>query len=223
MNQGPRWAHIGLGADHTCATRANGTLWCWGLNGSGQLGIGNHTGQDRPRQVTTPAAGGWASVTAGDEHTCATRTGGTLWCWGFADYGQLGLTGGDGGDVVDLPQQVTFPAPGGWATVTADSGHTCAIRADGTLWCWGGGQGRPQQVTGCAHPPASTSATATRLPPGRTRPSPRRHHGTRPRARRPPALRRPSSRAEQSALPLVSVAGQETPPAARSSTPRSPS
>ena len=85
MNQGPRWAHIGLGADHTCATRANGTLWCWGLNGSGQLGIGNHTGQDRPRQVTTPAAGGWASVTAGDDFTCATRTGGTLWCWGFAD------------------------------------------------------------------------------------------------------------------------------------------
>ena len=74
MNHGPQWAHIGLGADHNCATHASGTLWCWGLNGSGQLGIGNHTGQDRPRQVTTPAAGGWASVTAGYSHTCATRT-----------------------------------------------------------------------------------------------------------------------------------------------------
>ena len=115
MNQGPRWAHIGLGADHTCATRANGTLWCWGLNGSGQLGIGNHTGQDRPRQVTTPAAGGWASVTAGDYFTCATRTGGTLWCWGDNGTGQLGI-----GNFTnqDLPRQVTTPVPGGWASVS---------------------------------------------------------------------------------------------------------
>ena len=38
--------------EHTCATRADGTLWCWGKNDSGELGIGGDTDQELPRQVT---------------------------------------------------------------------------------------------------------------------------------------------------------------------------
>ena len=51
-----------------------------------------------------PGTGGWTPVTAGDDHTCATHTGGTLWCWGDNESGQLGI-----GNNVDqnLPQQVT--------------------------------------------------------------------------------------------------------------------
>ena len=128
------WASISARGIHTCATRAGGTLWCWGDNASGELGTGNQTGQDRPRQVTTPARGGWASVTAGDSHTCAIRTGGTLWCWGDNSSGELG-TGDTNGQV--RPRQVTTPAPGGWARITAGMGYTCATRADATLWCWG--------------------------------------------------------------------------------------
>jgi alpha-tubulin suppressor-like RCC1 family protein len=127
------WVSVTAGEVHTCAVRAGGTLWCWGDNSDGQLGIGNFTGQDRPRQVTSPAPGGWDSVTAGNYHTCAIRTGGTLWCWGWNPYDQLG-TGYDGSQ--DLPQPVTALAPG-WVSVTAGYGHTCAIRTGGTLWCWG--------------------------------------------------------------------------------------
>ncbi len=128
------WASVTAGRDDTCAIRSDGTLWCWGRNETGQLGIGNQNNQNLPRQVTTPAPGGWASVTAGGDYTCATRTGGTLWCWGFGDDGQLG-TG-----VVDaqvLPLQVTTPAPGGWASVTAGGDHTCAIRTNHARRCWG--------------------------------------------------------------------------------------
>ena len=85
------WAHIAAGAYHTCGIRADGTLWCWGDSSSGELGIGSHTGKNRPRQVTTPAPGGWATVTTGAFHTCATRTDGTLWCWGWNITGQLGI------------------------------------------------------------------------------------------------------------------------------------
>jgi len=143
MNHGPHWVHLAAGGGHTCATRANGTLWCWGNNTAGFLvigqgAVGKDTNPSRPRQVTTPAPGGWASVSAGQAHTCATRAGGTLWCWGFADYGQLGLTAtGSGGDVEVLPRQVTSPAPGGWAGVTTGYDHTCATRTGGALWCWG--------------------------------------------------------------------------------------
>jgi len=46
------WATVSAGGDHACATRTNRTLWCWGVNTFGQLGLGNTTTQTRPKQVT---------------------------------------------------------------------------------------------------------------------------------------------------------------------------
>jgi alpha-tubulin suppressor-like RCC1 family protein len=128
------WASVSAGENHTCAVRADATLWCWGANFHGQLGTGSTTGNDVPQQVTSPAADGWASVSAGGQDTCALRSDGTLWCWGASINGALGL-----GTTTDqnLPQQVTAPATTGWASVSVGGGHTCAIRADATLWCWG--------------------------------------------------------------------------------------
>ena len=128
------WNSITAGGDHPCATRSDGTLWCWGYNHFGQLGIGNTISQDLPQQVTTPASTGWTSAAAGAYHTCAARSDGTLWCWGYNGVGQLGI-----GNTTsqDLPQQVTSPAADGWASVTAGYQHTCAARSDTTLWCWG--------------------------------------------------------------------------------------
>ncbi len=98
------WASVTAGEFQACATRTGGALWCWGANIAGELGIGNDTDQDLPQQVTSPAPGGWADATSGDEQTCATRTGGTLWCWGANLYGQLGI--GNQTDQ-DRPRQVT--------------------------------------------------------------------------------------------------------------------
>ena len=128
------WASVTAGYYHSCATRSDTTLWCWGRNNDGQLGIGNTTNVGRPHQVTTPAATGWATVTGGHYHTCATRTDTTLWCWGRNNKGQLGTGTGISGD---LPQQVTGPEATGWATVATGGFHTCATRTDTTLWCWG--------------------------------------------------------------------------------------
>jgi alpha-tubulin suppressor-like RCC1 family protein len=130
------WATVSAGAFHTCATRTDGTLWCWGDNGAGRLGIGNTVAQELPQQVTTPAATGWATVTAGGAHTCATRTDTTLWCWGSNLTGQLGI-GSSTVTSEHLPQQVTTPSATGWAAVTAGDSHTCATQTDQTLWCWG--------------------------------------------------------------------------------------
>ncbi len=119
------WASVTGGASH-CATRTDGTLWCWGDNEYGQLGIGSYHDQDRPQQVTSPGSTGWASVSRGGVHTCATRTDGTLWCWGDNDTGQLGI--GSSAFTKDLPQQVSLPGSAGWASVTAGSSYTCATR-----------------------------------------------------------------------------------------------
>ena len=52
MSSGAPWAHIAAGEYYLCGIRTGGTLWCWGDNGNGQLGLGNHTDHDRPQQVT---------------------------------------------------------------------------------------------------------------------------------------------------------------------------
>ncbi len=125
------WTEVGAGDGyHTCGVRTDHTLWCWGYNGQGQLGVGNTTGRTVPTRVGSDTD--WAHVIAGHRHTCATRTDHTLWCWGHNDYGQLGL-----GDTVT----VTIPTEVGtgtdWELVGAGDRHTCAIRTDQTLWCWG--------------------------------------------------------------------------------------
>jgi Regulator of chromosome condensation (RCC1) repeat len=52
MSPGAPWTQIAAGAFHTCGIRTGGTLWCWGDNYYGKLGMGSHAAQDRPRQVT---------------------------------------------------------------------------------------------------------------------------------------------------------------------------
>ena len=118
------------GGNSACAIQTGGTLWCWGYNGYGQLGLGNETTEQLPTRVGTGTT--WASVSGGDTWACAIRTDGTLWCWGDNNYGQLGT-----GDKTNrlTPTQVGTAAT--WKAVSAGAGNTCAIRTGGTLWCWG--------------------------------------------------------------------------------------
>jgi alpha-tubulin suppressor-like RCC1 family protein len=126
------WAAVTAGGDHTCAVKTDHTLWCWGLNNDDQLGDGNATESPVPVQVSGHAAD-WAAVTAGGIHTCAVKTDHTLWCWGDNTYGQVG----DGSTTTrTVPVQVSGHAAD-WAAVTAGLFHTCAVKTDGTLWCWG--------------------------------------------------------------------------------------
>ena len=80
---------VSAGEFHTCAVHGDHTLWCWGDNGNGQLGDGTTNGSDVPVQETT-AASDWAAVTSGYAHTCAIKTTGAVWCWGYNGDGQLG-------------------------------------------------------------------------------------------------------------------------------------
>lgn len=131
------WAGISVGGDQTCALRRDGRLFCWGSDAVGQLGDG---GTDTDQSVPVEVAGDrtdWANVSAGEGHTCARRTTGRLFCWGRDDHGQRG-DGGGVGPSAGTPVQVT----GGrtdWIKVTAGGAHTCAVRRDGRLFCWGFG------------------------------------------------------------------------------------
>jgi alpha-tubulin suppressor-like RCC1 family protein len=78
-------------ANHACAVKQDRTLWCWGLDEYGELGVASpKSGQvDSPVGVTALGAH-VVAVGAGAFHTCALTDDGTLWCWGRNDHGQLG-------------------------------------------------------------------------------------------------------------------------------------
>ena len=128
------WTAVSAGPNHTCARRATGRLYCWGVDAAGQLGNGLPN-LDRPAPV--PVAGGvtnWTAVSAGRYHTCARRATGQLYCWGFDGEGQLGNGGPNAGR--SSPGLVAGGATN-WTAVTAGHRHTCARRATGRLYCWG--------------------------------------------------------------------------------------
>ena len=153
-------AEVAAGVGHTCARKTDGTLWCWGLNFQGQLGDG--TTGDKSSPVQVGALGTLvAEIAAGNLHTCARKTDGTLWCWGNNDHGQLG-----DGTSKSKSSPVQVGALGTLvAEVAAGGNHTCARKTDGTLWCWGtDGTGNtdvlPMQVDGAARAAARAAAQA---------------------------------------------------------------
>ncbi len=84
------WTTVTAGLSHTCARRATGRLYCWGHDESGQLGT---SGPNADRTTPAPVAGSatnWTALTTGDDHTCARRATGRLYCWGSDESGQLG-------------------------------------------------------------------------------------------------------------------------------------
>jgi alpha-tubulin suppressor-like RCC1 family protein len=143
---------VAAGARHTCARKADGTLWCWGYNSRGEIGNGTTSYQLSPALVT--ALGDQVvQVSAGGETTCARKADLTLWCWGDNFFGQLG----DGTtDSASSPVQVAALGNG---VVEVSAGlHTCARKADGTMWCWGqNSAGELGDGTGCPPSPSLPS------------------------------------------------------------------
>jgi alpha-tubulin suppressor-like RCC1 family protein len=125
---------LAAGSNHTCALLSESqVLKCWGQNKNGQLG--NGTKVDSAGAVYVEGVEGlrFASLTAGDRHTCASTLNGNVLCWGFNQYGQLG----DGtNEISTLPVEV-LNIDKEIAVVTAGFYHTCGLTFDGIVNCWG--------------------------------------------------------------------------------------
>lgn len=125
-------ASMSVGSNHVCALRKDGSVACWGMNSYGQLGDG--TTNDSARPVELIGLTGIATISAGGNHTCALRQDGSVTCWGLDLDGQLG----DG--AVYTLQRLTPVEVSGLTDATAISAggnHTCALRRDGSVACWG--------------------------------------------------------------------------------------
>ena len=99
-------AQVAAGHYHSCARRNDGTVACWGMNSSGELGDG--TNNRRAAPTTVPGIAGAVSVDAAFDHSCAALGDGTVWCWGGSTSMQLG--DGSGGDtLVPTPSLLGCP------------------------------------------------------------------------------------------------------------------
>ena len=132
---------ISAGSGYSCGLRSDGTITCWGDNGSGQAeapggvfsavsagsgyscglrsdGTITCWGDNRDGRAEAPG-GAFSAVSAGSNHSCGLRSDGTITCWGY---------NGDG----------RAEAPGGvFSAVSAGGWHSCGLRSDGTITCWG--------------------------------------------------------------------------------------
>ena len=125
--------NLAQGESSTFVLRSDNTLWSWGWNGSGQLGLGAELFTDvyTPTQVPGNC---WSDVQAGAYNMFAITSDNTLWAAGNNDYGQLG--NGDTSDRISMTQ-----VPGtNWSKVSPSinyGNHTLGLKTDGTLWAWG--------------------------------------------------------------------------------------
>ena len=139
------------GAGHSCAIMAaDGSVKCWGSNGSGELGDGTTTTTNTPTDVCAAGAQapcgaslltGAASISGGFFHTCALMSDEGALCWGANDDGQLGdgllAASSTPGAVCASGSGSGCPALGGITQLSAGFKHGCALMPAGAVRCWG--------------------------------------------------------------------------------------
>lgn len=130
---------IAAGRDHTCAVKGDGSLWCWGRNNAGQLGLGDKIDRETPQQVALPTNVTAAYVRAGTSHSCAVASNSAtpsnfeMYCWGSNSFGQLGTN-----DQVERLNPALSDISAPVSGIALGSSHTCALR-QGSVGCWGNG------------------------------------------------------------------------------------
>jgi alpha-tubulin suppressor-like RCC1 family protein len=122
------------GMDHTrLAVKTDGTLWSWGYNERGQLGLNDKTHRSSPTQIGSGTD--WTKDSKALRNArsgFAIKTDGTLWSWGYGNQGALAQNNN-----VQYSSPVQIPGTT-WSSIGGGSRHgAMAIKTDGTLWAWG--------------------------------------------------------------------------------------
>lgn len=139
------WSKVSTGLDYTLAIRNDGTLWSWGANGNGQLGLGGTVARSSPTQVGTDTD--WRLIAAGKFHAIGT-TSQYMYGWGLNSNGQLGVndrTNRTTPTIHNIPfQSGTYDNGTGWQSISAGSTHSAGVFIGGggtqrALYVWGFG------------------------------------------------------------------------------------
>ena len=125
------WKTVDAGGYYCVAVKENGSLWAWGDNRYGQMGLGTRNHQLEPVRIGHD--NDWATVHAGVHHVLATRQDGTVWAWGINEYDTIPVAVKVRDVRTPVPAQLTHD----WTAISGAWRHTLALKRDGTLWAWG--------------------------------------------------------------------------------------
>jgi alpha-tubulin suppressor-like RCC1 family protein len=124
-------------SDHNLALKGDGTVWAWGANDAGQLGVpATHTCINNiacnPQPAQVPGLTQVVALAAGTDHSLALKSDGTVWAWGANNAGQLG-----DGTLASSSIPVQVRGLNGVIALAAGFEHSLALKSDGTVWAWG--------------------------------------------------------------------------------------
>ena len=169
---GVTFTALAAGTAHSLAVGADGSVYSWGFNASGQLGTGTTTDASTPQLVTMPSRVPVAQVAAGGSHSLALTPSGQVFAWGSDVFGQLSSA-----LVATLPvdsdvpvQPLGLPPATPFVDIAAGQDASYALTANGVPWVWGGdyygqlGDGTPG--VNAAAPGAMTTLPAGTLATG---------------------------------------------------------
>jgi len=123
------WEKVSTSWYHVVALKTDGTLWVWGGNNNGELGLGHNNPVFNPIQLGINT---WKAFCAAPNHTLAIKTDGTLWAWGSNQNGALG-----DGTLLSKNVPTLISATSDWKDVSCNLGRSIAIKNNNTLWTWG--------------------------------------------------------------------------------------
>lgn len=122
---------VAVGTTGSCARVLDATWWCWWSS----IGVTSRLDSPTPVQVVTLGTD-TSTIAIGENHRCARKTDGSVWCWGQNGSGAVAPDSMQG--QVQLPVEITAVGRS-IREVSVGAGSTCAVKLDGSLWCWGGG------------------------------------------------------------------------------------
>jgi alpha-tubulin suppressor-like RCC1 family protein len=139
------WLLVASGGAFKLAIRTDGTLWGWGRGQSayGALGLNSTHNITRSSPVQIGSLTNWSDVSAGGQVSGAIKTDGTLWTWGRATGGALGLnrTYPAQQHYISVSSPTQIGADTNWYKITVQADNMWAVKTDGTLWAWGSNGG----------------------------------------------------------------------------------
>ncbi len=129
---------IAAGNFHTLALKNNKTVWAWGANDKGQLGLGNTSDVTSPTESNMVSA---MDIACGFQHSVALKTDGTVWTYGANNWGQLGRSLVSGDHDGNPVQAAMTNVPGDAKIIDVAAGHYHTLVLDdennGAVWGWG--------------------------------------------------------------------------------------